>query len=331
MKAIVWTKYGPPDVLKLQEVEKPTPKDKEVLIKLHAATVTQGDCEVRAFKIPLWLWPLVRLYFGLRKPRNPFLGAEIAGEIETVGKEVTEFKTGDKVFGSCGLRLGGYAEYVCLPSKYALAIKPESMTYEEAAPVSVGGFNALHFLRKSKVTKGDKVLINGAGGSIGNFGVQIAKHWGAEVTAVDSGPKLKMLTEIGADHVIDYTKEEFWKRDEKWDVIFDVIGKAPYSGCKRSLEKRGRYILANPRVFGMVRGVWTTITSRKKVIFAMAEESKEDLDTLKELIVEGTVRMTIDRRFPLEQIVEAHTYVESGMKQGHVVITVIDSDPSGEE
>ena len=326
MKAIVWTKYGPPEGLELREVEKPVPKADEVLIKVHATTVTAGDCEARRLDFPLGLGFAIRLYAGLIRPvRLTILGQELAGEIEAVGKDVMRFKEGDQVFASTGFGFGAYAEYKCLPERPdmgVLALKPVNMTYEEAAAVPVGGLEALHFLRQGDLQSGRKVLINGAGGSIGTIGVQLAKYYGAEVTAVDSSAKLDMLRSIGADHVIDYTQEDFTKRGETYDVIFDVVGKAPFSGSMRSLSKNGVYLLGNPRLSLIVRGRWTSMTSSKRVISGAASHKTADLLFLKELIESGKLRTVIDRRYPLEQMAEAHRYVEGGGKKGNVVITV---------
>ena len=322
MKAIVYTQYGPPDVLQLKEVAKPTPKDKEVLIRIDATTVTAADCELRSLKLPIWLRLPIRIYMGLIRPRNKILGQELAGEIEAVGKDVKRLRKGDQVFAWTGLGLGAYAEYTCLSEKGMLAIKPANMTYEEAAAVPIGGLNALHFLRKGHVQSGQKVLIQGAGGSIGTFAVQLAKYFGAEVTAVDSTGKLDMLRSIGADQVIDYTQADFTKNGETYDVIFDVVGKSSFTHSVRSLKHNGRYLLANPRLSQMVRGLWTSRRSSKKVIFGAASEKTEDLLILKELIEAGKIQSVIDRRYPLEQIAEAHWYVETGHKKGNVVITV---------
>jgi len=325
MKAIVCTKYGPPDVLELEEVEKPVPKDNEVLIKIHATTVTAGDCEMRSLKFPILLRLLARIGFGFRGPRKKILGQELAGEIESVGKDVKLFRTGDQVFAATGFRFGAYAEYKCLPEEWAtgmVVIKPANMTYEEAAAVPVGGLNALHFLRKGNIQSGQKVLINGAGGSIGTIAVQLAKSFGAEVTSVDSTGKLDMLRSIGADQVIDYTKEDFTKSGQTYDVIFDIVGKSSFSGCIRSLKKKGIYLLGNPGLSPSVRGLWTKMTSSKKVIGGTASYKTEDLISLKELIEAGKIKSVIDRRYPLEQTAEAHSYVETGQKTGNVVITV---------
>jgi NADPH:quinone reductase-like Zn-dependent oxidoreductase len=326
MKAIVWTAYGSPDVLQLREVETPAPKDDEVRIRIHATTVTAGDCEMRSLKLPLMVALPMRVANGLRKPtRKTILGMELAGEIESVGKDVKLFKKGDQVFGVAAFFQGTYAEYICLPERPeegVLATKPANLTYEQAAAVPVGGIEALHFLRQANIQSGQKVVINGAGGTIGTMAVQLAKYFGAEVTAVDSAGKLDMLRSIGADHVIDYTQEDFTRSGQIYDVIFDVVGKAPYSGSIRSLKQGGSYLLANPRLLRMIRGLWTSRTSSKKVVAGTSSYKNEDLIYLKELVEAGKVESVIDRRYPLEQMAEAHRYVETGQKKGNVVITV---------
>jgi len=328
MKAIVWTKYGPPDVLQLKEVEKPTLKVNEVLIRIYATTVTAGDCEMRSLKFPILLSFPMRIYAGLIRPKRiTIIGQELAGEIEAVGKDVKRLKEGDQVFASTGFAKGTYAEYVCLPEEPkemdgVLAIKPANMTYEEAAAVPVGGLEALHFLRKGNIQSGQKVLINGAGGSIGTFAIQLAKYFGAEVTGVDSTGKLDMLRSIGADQVIDYTQEDFTKRGGIYDVIFDVVGKSSFSGSIRSLKKNGFFLIANPRLSKMVRGLWTSMRSSKKVISGTSSPKTQDLIFLKELVEAGKIKSVIDRRYPLEQTAEAHRYVETGQKKGNVVITL---------
>jgi NADPH:quinone reductase-like Zn-dependent oxidoreductase len=269
----------------------------------------------------------MRAYVGLKRPKRiTILGMELAGEIESVGKDVKRFRKGDQVFAATGfVHMGAYAEYICLPEESeegALAIKPVNMTYEEAAPVPMGGLEALHFLRQGHIQSGQKVLINGAGGTIGTFAVQLAKYFGAKVTGVDSTRKLDMLRSIGADQVIDYTQEDFTKSDETYDFILDVVGKSSFSGSIRSLKQKGHYLIANPGPSQMVRRRWTSMTSSKKVIFGAAYPKTEDLIYLKELIEAGKIKSVIDRRYPLEQIVEAHRYVETGHKKGHVVITV---------
>ncbi len=322
MKAIVYTKYGPPDVLHLKEVEKPTPKDNEVLIRVYATTVTRAGC---AF---IKGAPLISRFFsvdgfhltGLMRPINTRPGVELAGEIESVGKDVKLFKEGDQVFGEC---LGAFAEYVCMPEEGVLAIKPANMTYEEAAAVCDGVLTALPYLRdKGNIQSGQKVLIYGASGSIGTAAVQLAKYFGAEVTGVDSTGKLDMLRSIGADQVIDYTQEDFTKNGETYDVIFDVVGKSSFSACKSSLTEEGFYLEAVLRPSHLVRGRWTSITSSKKVISWSASKKTEELIFLKELIEAGKIKTVIDRRYPLEQIADVHRYVETGQKTGNVVIIV---------
>ncbi len=323
MKAIVWTKYGPPDVLQLKEVARPTPRDNEVSIRIVATTVETGDCEIRRFEIHNWLFLPMRLFFGLIKPtRKTILGQQLAGVIESVGKDVIRFKEGDSVFAPTEMSFGTYAEYICLPSSYAIAIKPTNMSYEEAAAVPVGGLNALHFLRKGGVQSGHKVLIYGSTGSIGTFAVQLAHHFGAEVTAVCGTTNMEWVNSLGADKLIDYTKEDFTKNGERYDVIFDTIGKSPFSRSKKSLKKNGRYLLANPTLSEQIRGLWSSMTSSKRIILQLASYRAEDLDLLRELIEVGKIKSVIDRCYPLEQMVEAHRYVEKGHKKGNVVITV---------
>jgi NADPH:quinone reductase-like Zn-dependent oxidoreductase len=330
MKAIVCTKYGSPDVLQLNDVEKPTPKDNEVLIRVNAATVTAGDCELRSLKVS-FLWQLLlRLGFGFRAPRRRILGQELAGEIESVGKDVKLFKKGDQVFANTGLSLGAYAEYCCLPEKGWIATKPANMTYEEAAAVPVGGLHAFSFLGKGHIRSGQKVLIIGAGGSIGTFAVQLAKSFGARVTGVDSTRKLDMLRSIGADQVVDYTKDDFTKSEETYDTIFDVVGKSSFSGCIKLLNEKGFYFLGNPGLSQLIRRVWTSMRSSKKVILWTGTYKVEDLTSLRELIEAGKVKSIIDRRYPLEQVAEAHRYVDTGQKTGNVVITVRTVEGSSE-
>jgi NADPH:quinone reductase-like Zn-dependent oxidoreductase len=269
------------------------------------------------------LWKLfIRIGFGFRAPRRRILGQELAGEIESVGSAVTLFKKGDQVFANTGLHLGAYAEYDCLPETGLIATKPANMTYEEAAAVPVGGLHSLHFLRKANIQSGQKVLILGAAGTIGTIAVQLAKYWGAEVTGVDSTEKLGVLRYIDADKVIDYTKEDFTRSGEKYDVIFDTVGKSPYSGSVRSLKEGGFYLLGNPGLSQQIRAPWTSRTSNKKVIGGTLSYKTEDLVFLKELIEAGKIRSVIDRRYPLEQTAEAHRYVDTGQKTGNVVISV---------
>ena len=326
MKAVVTTEYGPPEVLQLHEVEKPSPKDNELLIKIYATTVTAGDCEMRSLKLPLGYQLMLRMGFGIRRPRNKIPGTELAGEIEAVGKDVKRFKEGDQVFGSAGMGFGANAEYICLPEEPGemeggVVIKPANMTYEEAATVPFGGRDSLHFLRLGNIQSGQKILINGAGGSIGTCAIQLANYYGAEVTAVDSTAKLDMLRSIGADHVVDYTRKDFTESGEIYDVIFDVVGKISFSRSEKSIKPNGTYLLANP-VSQMVQAMWTRMTSSRKVVMETASGAIEDLVFLRTLIEDGTIGTVIDRSFPLEEIVEAHRYVEKGGKLGNVVITV---------
>ena len=328
MKAIIWTRYGPPEVLKLRDVEKPTPKNNEVLIKIHATTVTAGDSETRGLQFPIYLSLALRLWIGFFKPKeNTIPGTELAGEIEAVGKDVRNFNVGDQVFGSAGTDFGANAEYICIPAEPGdmeggVAIKPANMTFEEAATVPFGGRDALHFIRKGKLEPGQKILINGAGGSIGTFAVQLAKLEGLEVTAIDSGPKLEMLQSIGADHVIDYTREDFTQNGVVYDVIFDVVGTLSLSKSAKSIKEDGTWLLANPLRGQIFTGPWTRLTSSKKVVLETASGTVEDLDYLRGLIEAGKLITVIGRSYPLEQIVEAHRYVDTGQKMGNLVITV---------
>lgn len=324
MKAIVWTGYGPPDVLQLREVAKPVPNDNQVLIRIDATTATKADCELRGLKVPLALMLPLRLYLGIRRPRIRIPGQELAGEIEAVGNGVTRFAKGDPVFAWTGFRLGAYAEYTCLPETAALSIKPTNMTFEQAAPLAVGGLEATHFMRKAGIRNGQKVLVNGAGGSIGSFAIQLAKHFGADVTGVDSTEKLDMLRSIGADKVIDYTKQDFTESGERYEVIFDVVGTNSFSQYVKSLNPDGRLLLGNPGLSQQI-GARRTLPEGKQVISwgtRAAHEITDDLAFLKELVEAGKIKSVIDRRYPLEQTADAHRYVETGRKKGNVVINL---------
>jgi len=326
MKAIVWTKYGSADGLQLREVEKPAPRDNEVLIRIHATTVTAGDCELRSFRFPFWLWLPLRLLIGLSKPKRvTILGQEVAGEIEATGKGVSRFKVGEPILAWTGLHLSGYAEYTCLREDAMMAIKPSNMTYEQAAAVPVGGLEAWYFLRNAKVRSGEKVLIYGAGGSIGTFAIQLAKYFGAEVTGVDSAVKLEMLRSLGADHVIDYTHEDFTKNGKTYDVIIDVIGKSPFSGSIHSLTPDGRY-LSNPHPLKGLQGRWLTRKGRRQVMLGTGGQEIENLHSLCDLLEAGKIKTVIDRSYPLEQAAEAHRYVDGGNKKGNVILLVTQAE-----
>jgi len=321
MKAIVYEKYGSPEVLQIKEVEKPTPKDNEVLIRIYATTVTKYDCWVRSSTAPPGFKLMSRIASGIRKPKKPIIGMELAGEIKAVGKDVKLFKKGDQVYGISLANMGTYAEYICLPENL-LAIKPANMTFEEAAAVPYGALTALHFLKMGNIQSEQKVLVFGASGGIGTYAVQLAKIFGAEVTGVCSTKKIDLVKSLGADKVIDYTKEDFTKRDEVYDVIFDTIGKSSVSGSRRSLKKEGFYIFTTFGLPKLLRLLWLKLTSKKKVIFGIVESKSEDLIYLKELIEAEKLKSVIDKRYPLEQIAEAHSYVETGQKKGQVVITI---------
>ena len=322
MKAAICTRYGPPEVLQLREVEKPSPKDGEVLIKIHATTVTAGDGEVRSFKMPVLFWLPIRLYMGLLKPRINILGQELAGVIKATGKDVTRFKIGEKIFAQTDMNLGAHAEYICLSQNQSIAKMPPNISFEDAASLPVGGLNALHFLKKANIQSGQHLLIKGAGGSIGIIAVQLAKHWGAEVTAVDSTKKLDTLISIGADHVIDYTKEDFTQNGKSYDIIFDVAGKVSYSKSIKSLNPGGYFLIANPRLHLMIQGMLTSKLTNKFVYTGVAKESPEDLNFISGLVKDSKIKTIIDKRYPLEEIVEAHRYVDSGHKIGSVIINL---------
>jgi len=331
MKAIVCTEYGPPDVLQLKEVAKPLPGDNEILVRIHATPVSFGDLLVRnlkaispkKFHMPFLFWLIAKLYFGFGKPRITILGSEFAGEIEAAGKDVKRFKAGDPVFGYRGQSMGAYAEYLCMAENGVLAPKPANMTYEEAAAVPYGAIMALSLLRKVDLRPGQRILVNGASGGIGPFVVQLAKsHFGANVTGVCSTPRLEYVRSLGADKVIDYTREDFTDCDETYDYIFDILGKSSFSRVQRTLKPNGRCLLVSFKMKQLWQMLWTSLFGSKKVICALSSEKAEDLVFIKELIEAGKIKAVIDKCYPLAQAAEAHRHVEQGHKKGSVVITV---------
>ncbi len=325
MRAIVCTDYGPPGVLQLKDVRKPVPKDNEVLVRIRATTVSAADCELRRFDFAPWIWLPMRLSFGIRRPRQPVLGHELAGDVESVGKDVRSLRKGDRVFAAAGIDLGAYAEYICLRETSqigAITTMPANLSYGEAAAVPYGGGEALQFLRKANVRSGQKVLVNGAGGSFGTFAVQLAKVFGAHVTAVDSAPKLEMLRTIGADRVIDYSEEDFTNSPQTYDVIFDVVRNTSSGRMVRLLTENGCLLMANPGFSQIVRARWASRGSKKRVVFGASSGTSEDLAYLRGLVEAGRLHPVIDRRFPLEQMVEAHRYADTGQKLGNVVVVV---------
>jgi len=321
MRAIVCTKYGPPEVLKLKEVNKPRPKNNDALIKVYASTVTTGDCRIRSFTFAKWFWLPGRIMFGFTKPRKEIPGWELSGEIESTGKNVKLFKKGDKVFGyNKGVSFGGTnAEYKCLSKDRLVKLDLAKISYEEAAVIPIGGLTALHFLRKADTRSGQKVLIYGASGSVGTYAVQLAKYFGAEVTGVCSSKNFELVKSLGADNLIDYTKEDFTNQDQTYDIIFDTVSKTSFSHCKTSLKNKGIYLTVDWPLF---QTIWTSLTSDKKIIMGMAPDKIEDLIYLKELVEMKKLKPVIDKSYPLEQAVEAYRYVDEGHKRGNVVITI---------
>lgn len=321
MKAVIYTRYGPPEVLHLAEVEKPAPKDNEVLIKVYASTVTVADVRLRAFRVPASFWIPARLSLGVTRPKIEILGAELAGEVEAVGKNVRQFQPGDRVYASNLGTFGGYAEYKCLPAE-VVAPMPDNLSFAEAAALPVGASTALHYLRKAGLQPGDKILIYGASGSVGTYAVQLAKYFGAEVTGVCSTSNLEMVKSLGADHVIDYTNEDFSKTGKVYDFVLDAVDKAPYEDCLRTIKAGGTYInvttpLPNPRM------LWTRLTTDKKLLLGEnPDEGPDALLFINELIVGGHLKPVLDRIYPLEEIIAAHRYVDGGHKRGNVAISI---------
>lgn len=318
MRAAVYNKYGPPEVLELKEIPTPVPKDNEVLIKVHATTVTSGDWRMRK------AYPfIVRFFNGFTKPKLNILGAEFSGVIEAAGKDVTNFRPGDHVFGGSGTRLGANAEYICISEEGTIATKPSNLSFEEAAAVSFGATASLYFLRdKGHVQKGQKVLVYGASGALGTYAVQLAKYFGAEVTAVCSAGNMDLVKSLGADRVIDYTKNNFIENGITYDIIYDTVGKTKFSQCKSSLNKKGFYLAAAAGVLEFVQMAWSSLFSSKKVIGGLVIEHKEQLLFLKKLLEEERIRPVIDKQYPWEQISEAHRYAEQGHKKGNIVLII---------
>lgn len=322
MKAIVYTKYGPPDVLQLKEIEKPIPKENEILVKVKATTVTVADIRSRSFTVPPAFWLPARISLGFKQPKKEILGMELAGVVESVGKNVKRFKEGDEVFAASLAGFGAYAEYKCLPEDGPVSIKPSNITYEEAAAIPIGARTALFFLRKANIQKGQKVLVYGASGSVGSNAIQLAKYFEAEVTGVCSTSNVELVKSLGADKVIDYTTEDFSSNGETYDVIFEAVNKSSFTDCMKLLKRDGTYINVTEPL-PSARMLWTQLTTRKKLILSRnSPETAEALNFLKELVENGSVKVVIDRNYAFEEIVEAHRYVEQGHKKGNIVITV---------
>ncbi|MCP5357620.1 MAG: NAD(P)-dependent alcohol dehydrogenase [Pseudomonadales bacterium] len=322
MKAVVYEQYGPPEVLQFREVEKPVPKDSEVLIKTHAATVTTGDWRLRSLNAPYGFRFLMRLMFGFSRPKQPVLGSELAGVVEAVGKDVRKFKVGDSVFAFSDVAMGCHAEYKCMAEDGAVVAKPSSLSFEEAAALSFGGTTALDFLRRGKIQRGDRILINGASGAVGTAAVQLARHFGALVTGVCSTANVKLVKSLGATHVIDYTQQDFTRSGETYDVIVDTVGTAPYSRSKAALKEGGRLLLVLAGLPDMLQAARVSMTGKRKVIAGPVAVRVEDLLFLAELAEAGEFKPVIDRIYPFEQIVEAHRYVDTGRKKGNVVLAL---------
>ncbi|MBK7632034.1 MAG: NAD(P)-dependent alcohol dehydrogenase [Ignavibacteriales bacterium] len=330
MKAIIYDTYGPPEVLKNVELNKPIPGENEILIRNRAASVNYGDIIARNFKditpqkfnMPFLFWIMARSFFGISKPKVKILGSEFSGDVEAVGKNITGFKVGDKVFGYRGQSMGTYAEYFVVPEKSVVSLKPENISYEEAAAVPGGSMVALFAVKKVNVQKGEKVLVIGASGGNGNFIVQIAKDFGAQVTGVSGTNRIDFVKALGADKVIDYTKEDFSKSGEKYDVIFDILGRTGFAKCKNSLTENGKYVLISFKVKQLLQMIWTSIFGKKKVICVLSPQKLSDLIIVSKMIEEGKIKSILDKTFPKGQAVEAHKYIEKGNKKGNVVISL---------
>jgi NADPH:quinone reductase-like Zn-dependent oxidoreductase len=318
MKAIICPQYGLPNVLQIQEVTKPSPQKNEILIKIKATAVNSADWRLRKAD-PF----AIRLFFGFNKPKASILGGVLSGVVEAIGENVQKFKVGDEVFGSSAMvGFGAYAEYKCLPENSVLALKPTNISHQEAAVIPFGGTTALHFLKKAQIKPGQKILINGASGAVGSAAVQLAKFWGAKVTGVCSSANVTLVKSLGADEVIDYTQEDFTKITETYDIIMDTVNKLPISTCLKMLAKKGTLILSAAGLSEMFQGLWLSLTSKRKIMMGVIAETAEDMNFLKKLIEENQLKAVIDQTFPLEKIVEAHTYAEKGHKKGNVSITI---------
>lgn len=320
MKAMVYRKYGPPDVLKLEEIEKPTPDDDEILIKVHAAAVTMGDCELRSGKMNNFIWIVIRIMFGFFRPKTQILGQELAGEVEAVGRGVTDFTPGDQVFACTDQKMGANAEYVCLSTMRSIALMPKTLSYAEAASTPVGFTNAMHFLGMAKVQKGEKVLVVGGSGIIGMYAIQLARFLGAEVTAVGNHKSLEVMKQLGAAEVIDYEQQNYWDQDETYDVVFEAVGKSPFGKGLKVLHKGGRLIIANPLMNQLLRVPFINKFTSKTVVWQFAGDTSEQLEYLAELADQGEITAVIDRHYKLEELVDAHRYIEEGYKTGGVIL-----------
>ena len=322
MRAALTRRYGPPDVVDVAHVPVPTPAPGEIRVRVHAAAVSTGDGEMRRFQIPWYVWLPLRAFLGFRRPRKPVLGTDFAGVVDAVGEGVEEFAAGDRVFGASGFGFGAHAEMLCMKASGAVVRIPDGVDDMSAAAIPLGGVNALHFLRRAEIEPGDRVLVIGAGGTIGTFGVQLAREMGAKVTAVDAWDKLEMLQSIGADHVVDFETQDLGDLDETYDVIFDVVGKTPVGTLLRRLAPKGRILFANPKPFELLWVWWRLRRTGQRVISGVVDEDPDDLAHLADEVQRGGLRPVVDRTYPLEDIVEAHRYVESGRKRGNVLVTM---------
>jgi len=323
MKAVVYQRYGAPEVLHVAEVERPHAKDDEVLIKVHASEVTKSDCEIRSSKFPVkWFWLPLRLVFGVTKPRRQVLGGYLAGEVVAIGKDISKFNVGERVFGTAGFRFGAHGEYVNLPEKQTLVRIPDNISYEKAAATPLGALNAIHFMRLANIKVGDKVLINGAGGSIGTFALQIARDMGADVSVVDNGIKEAMLRSLGIEEFIDYTKESFADRGKPYDVVFDMVAGSSYADCIKVLKPAGRLLLGNSNISKMIKCALTTRFTDKTAKFIFAKETEEELSHIASLLEEGRITAVIDKVLPMEQAAEAHRLVETEQRRGAIVLSI---------